>query len=177
MAPGRTLEDIKDRYYSVRRALTQYRADEDSGDPDDLPLQATNKLADDLALLRFDKAKEHERKQYLEALFRRSKDEIEEEEMLIIEARRIEANERRLVHEREMLLQSHALFEEAPPSAAISTIKVQFAQASEPPQPPPGQLPDAAGQVTPKVRKGAPDATLDGATGASRTPKKQKAAH
>ncbi|KAJ2876611.1 swr complex subunit [Coemansia aciculifera] len=168
----RTLEDIKDRYYAVCRALTQLRSGEDSGDPDDLPLQATNKLADDLALLRFDKSKERERKQYLEALFTRSKDEIEEEEILIAEARRIEANERRLVHEREMLLQSHALFEEASSTTTISTVNVQFAQASEPPQ----ALP--AGDVIPKVRKGAPDAAADGtAAGGLRTPKKQKSAH
>ncbi|KAJ2746207.1 swr complex subunit [Coemansia sp. BCRC 34301] len=170
VAPNRTLEDIKDRYYSVYRALTQLRAGEDSEDPDDLPLQATNKLADDLALLRFDKFKERERKQYLEALFTRSKDEIEEEEILIAEARRIEANERRLVHEREMLLQSHAMFEEAPSAAAIATVKVQFAQASEPPQPLP------VGESIPKVRKGAPDAAADGAA-AARTPKKQKSVH
>ncbi|KAJ2509064.1 swr complex subunit [Coemansia sp. RSA 2052] len=172
VVPDRTLEDIKDRYYAVYRALTQFRAGEDSGDPDDLPLQATNKLADDLALLRFDKAKERERKQYLEALFTRTKDEIEEEEILIAEARRIEANERRLVHEREMLLQSHALFEEAPSTAAIATVKVQFAQASEPPQAPP------VGEGTPKVRKGAPDMAADGAAaGGTRTPKKQKSVH
>ncbi|KAJ2834687.1 swr complex subunit [Coemansia furcata] len=172
VVPDRTLEDIKDRYYGICRALTQFRSGEDSGDPDDLPLQATNKLADDLALLRFDKSKERERKQYLEALFTRSKDEIEEEEILIAEARRIEANERRLVHEREMLLQSHAMFEEAPSTATISTVNVQFAQASEPPQAP------LVGEVVPKVRKGAPDAAPDGtAAGGPRTPKKQKSAH
>ncbi|KAJ2025101.1 swr complex subunit, partial [Coemansia sp. S610] len=168
----RTLEDIKDRYYAVCRALTQLRSGEDSGDPDDLPLQATNKLADDLALLRFDKSKERERKQYLEALFTRTKDEIEEEEILIAEARRIEANERRLVHEREMLLQSHALFEEAPSTATISTVNVQFSQASEP-----AQVPSAA-DIIPKARKGGPDAGPDGAAaGSPRNPKKQKSAH
>ncbi|KAJ1795809.1 swr complex subunit, partial [Coemansia sp. RSA 2599] len=134
-AQERSLEDLKDRYYSICRALTQYRAGEDSRDPEDLPLQATNKLADDLALLRFDKKKELERKEYLEALFRRTKEEIEEEEILIVEARRIEANERRLIHEREGLLQSHAMFEEAPSSVNISTVKVQFSQAADPSAP------------------------------------------
>ncbi|KAI8321977.1 hypothetical protein GQ54DRAFT_297664 [Martensiomyces pterosporus] len=172
IAPSRTLEDIKGRYYSICRALTQYRAGQDSRDPDDLPLQATNKLADDLALLKFDKAKELERKTYLEALFKRSKEEIEEEEILVTEARRIEANERRLIHEREMLLQSHALFEEAPSASAASTVKVQFASGFDSVGP---SLPgSAAGELTPKIRKGAPD-PADGSS--ARSVKKHKISH
>ncbi|KAJ2221651.1 swr complex subunit [Coemansia sp. RSA 1722] len=182
-AQDRSLEDLKDRYYSICRALTQYRAGEDSRDPEDLPLQATNKLADDLALLRFDKKKELERKEYLEALFRRTKEEIEEEEMLIVEARRIEANERRLIHEREGLLQSHALFEEAPSSANISTVKVQFSQAADPSTPlsqshSASQSIAGDPSVTPKVRKGAPDAGAANESGsAARALKKQKSMH
>ncbi|KAJ2689174.1 swr complex subunit, partial [Coemansia spiralis] len=79
--PGRSLEDLKARYYAVGRALTQFRAGADADDPEDVPLQATNKLADDLELLSFDKDRELERKQHLEALFRRTDDEIEEEEL------------------------------------------------------------------------------------------------
>ncbi|KAJ1725601.1 swr complex subunit [Coemansia erecta] len=180
----RSLEDLKDRYYSICRALIQYRSGEDSQDPEDVPLQATNKLADDLALLRFDKKKEQERKEYLEALFSRTKEEIEEEEILIIEARRIEANERRLVHEREALLHAHALFEEAPASATIPTVKVQFSQAPEPATPL-SQNHSAASlaaagdtTVTPKVRKGAPDSNNSGdASGGARALKKQKSVH
>ncbi|KAI7819751.1 hypothetical protein BX661DRAFT_201203 [Kickxella alabastrina] len=196
--PLRSLEDLKDRYYSICRALTKYRAGEDSRDPDDLPLQATNKLADDLALLGFDGDKERERKQYLELLFSRTKEEIEEEEMLIVEARRIESNERRLIHEREAMLNYHALFEEAPSSATIPSVKVQFTQAetvsaagsSANGQPGSAAAPASAfaaaaaaasagpDSVTlPKVRKGAPDAIgVDG--GASVRPmKKQKSIH
>ncbi|KAJ2728534.1 swr complex subunit [Coemansia sp. D1744] len=169
---GRTLEDLKDRYYAIGRALTQHRAGKDSLDPEDVPLQATNKLADDLALLQFDKTKEVERKQYLAALFQRTKDEIEEEEMLIIEARQIEANERRLVHEREMLLQSHAMFEQVPASALGPPVKVQFAQAVEPALGTPVPTPSAE---TPRVRKGsAPDGPGDTNV---RTLKKQKSMH
>ncbi|KAJ2842663.1 swr complex subunit, partial [Coemansia erecta] len=189
-AQERSLEDLKDRYYSICRALTQYRAGEDSRDPEDLPLQATNKLADDLALLQFDKKKELERKEYLEALFRRTKEEIEEEEMLIVEARRIEANERRLIHEREGLLQSHAMFEEAPSAANISTVKVQFSQAVDPSAPlsqsqsaaaaaaAAAQSASGDSAVTPKVRKGAPDASAANEGGsAARALKKQKSMH
>ncbi|PIA18989.1 hypothetical protein COEREDRAFT_69646 [Coemansia reversa NRRL 1564] len=119
--PNRTLEDLKGRYYAIGRALTQYRAGEDSRDPEDVPLQTTNKLADDLALLRFDKDKELERKKYLEALFHRTKEEIEEEELLTAEARRIEANERRLVHEREVLLHvSDLVRKSASPSRSVA---------------------------------------------------------
>ncbi|KAJ2401125.1 swr complex subunit [Coemansia sp. RSA 2559] len=175
MVPGRTLEDLKERYYAICRALIQHRAGEDSRDPDDLPLQATNKLADDLALLRFDKAKEQERKQYLEALFKRTKEEVEEEEMLIAEARRIEANERRLIQEREMLLQSHSLFEGAPDSAAIPSVKVQFAQATDsaPLMQSHAQL-GSAGDATPRGRKGGPDGSE---TPTARPMKKQKSTY
>ncbi|KAJ1798698.1 swr complex subunit [Coemansia sp. RSA 2399] len=175
MVPGRALEDLKERYYAICRALIQHRAGEDSRDPDDLPLQATNKLADDLALLRFDKAKEQERKQYLEALFKRTKEEVEEEELLIAEARRIEANERRLIQEREMLLQSHSLFEDAPGSAAIPSVKVQFAQATDsaPLIQSHAQL-GATSDATPRGRKGGPDGSE---TPTARPMKKQKSTY
>ncbi|KAJ2809076.1 swr complex subunit [Coemansia guatemalensis] len=171
---NRTLEDLKDRYYAIGRALTQYRAGEDSRDPEDVPLQTTNKLADDLALLRFDKDKELERKKYLEALFRRTKEEIEEEELLTAEARRIEANERRLVHEREVLLQSHAMFEEATGSAVGPPIKVQYAQTVDPSLASPATTPTA--EATPKGRKGAA-ADGPGDPASARTIKRQKSTH
>ncbi|KAJ2647558.1 swr complex subunit [Coemansia sp. RSA 1250] len=172
--PDRSVEDLKDRYYAIGRALTQHRAGKDSRDPEDVPLQATNKLADDLALLQFDKAKEQERKQYLEALFRRTKEEIEEEELLIAEARRVEANERRLVHEREMLLQSHTMFEDAPESSLGPPIKVQFAQAIEPALASPAPTPGV--ESTPRARKGsAPDGPGDLAS--ARSLKRQKSTH
>ncbi|KAJ2722598.1 swr complex subunit [Coemansia sp. Benny D115] len=188
-AEERSLEDLKDRYYAICRTLTQARAGEDSRDPDDLPLQATNKLADDLALLAFDKTRELERKHYLEALFGRTKEEIEEEEFLVVEARRIEASERRLIHEREALLSSHAMFDEAPASATIPVVKVQFAQAVEPPQTP--MTPMTPGVTTagepgsssvPKVRKSSVAAESaagvdSGSPGVARPLKKQKSLH
>ncbi|KAJ2361121.1 swr complex subunit, partial [Coemansia sp. RSA 2611] len=171
MAGGRTLEDLKERYYSVARALTQHRAGSDSRDPEDVPLQATNKLADDLAQLRFDKAKELERKRYLEALFARSADEIREEELLVAEARRIDANERRMVHEREMLLHTHAMFEEVPPAALGAPVKVQFAQAVDPALASPASTPGV--EPTPRARK-ASAADAPGDPAPARALKKQK---
>ncbi|KAJ2765120.1 swr complex subunit, partial [Coemansia nantahalensis] len=174
VAPDRTLEDLKARYYAVGRALTQHRAGADDGDPEDVPLQATNKLADDLELLRFDKDKELERKQHLEALFRRTDEEIEEEELLVAEARRIEASERRLIHEREALLQAHAMFEEVPASAIGPPLKVQFAQTVEPGLASPSATPGA--ESGPKARRGsAPEGPGDAAT--PRPLKKQKSLH
>ncbi|KAJ2671015.1 swr complex subunit [Coemansia sp. RSA 1285] len=176
VAPGRTLEDLKERYYAICRALIQHRAGEDSRDPDDLPLQATNKLADDLALLRFDKAKEMERKSYLEALFRRTREEVEEEVVLITEARRIEANERRLIQEREMLLQSHSMFENALNTAPIPSVKVQFAQSAEStPLIQNHSQQSASGEATPRGRKGGPDGGSEASV--SRPLKKQKSTY
>ncbi|KAJ2161422.1 swr complex subunit [Coemansia sp. RSA 552] len=167
---GRSLEDLKSRYYAICRALTQCRAGADSRDPEDVPLQTTNRLADDLALLRFDKSKELERKEYLEALFRRTQEEIEEEELLVAEARRIEASERRLVHEREALLQAHAAFEDLPASQVAAAVKVQFSQAAEP-------SPAAEAVVTPRARKGSAADGPGEPGGSARAPKRQRSTH
>lgn len=52
----------------------------------------------------FDKNKEIERKKALEILFNRTPEQIEEEEALFIEARRLEQNDMKLAKEREQLL-------------------------------------------------------------------------
>ncbi|KAF7726592.1 swr complex subunit [Apophysomyces ossiformis] len=90
----RTIEDLKDRYYSIYRKLLKERPS--SG-------QAQEKQAL-IQQYSYDKAKEVERKQALLALFSRTKEQMEEEEALMIEAKRIEANETRLCKERENLL-------------------------------------------------------------------------
>lgn len=54
----------------------------------------------------FDKSKEVERKNALIMLFNRTKEQVEEEEALFVEAKRIEMNEARLSRERESLLNS-----------------------------------------------------------------------
>ncbi|KAI9008856.1 hypothetical protein CLU79DRAFT_711376 [Phycomyces nitens] len=90
----RTMEDLKDRYYTVSRTLFKERPVLDSSlDRQSLVQQYS-----------FDKSKEVERKQALAILANRTKDQMDEEEALLVEARRIELNEARLCKEREGLL-------------------------------------------------------------------------
>ncbi|KAI7899663.1 uncharacterized protein BX663DRAFT_520902 [Cokeromyces recurvatus] len=95
----RTMEDLKDRFYSVNRKLILQGKGPISGDyiPD------RHSLAQQYA---YDKSKEVERKNALIMLFNRTKEQIEEEEALFVEAKRIEMNEARLSKERESLLNS-----------------------------------------------------------------------
>jgi DNA methyltransferase 1-associated protein 1 len=93
------MEDLKDRYYSVYRKLILQGKGPISGDyiPD------RQSLASQYA---YDKSKEVERKNALIMLFNRTKEQVEEEEALFVEAKRIELNEARLSKERESLLNS-----------------------------------------------------------------------
>ncbi|KAI8881496.1 hypothetical protein K501DRAFT_253068 [Backusella circina FSU 941] len=95
----RTMEDLKDRYYSVCRKLILQGKGPLSGEyiPD------RQSLANQYA---FDKSKEVDRKNALIMLFNRTKEQVEEEEALFVEAKRIEMNEARLSRERESLLNS-----------------------------------------------------------------------
>lgn len=95
---ARTMEDMKDRYYSVYRKLIlqgKYQSGEYVSDRQSLAAQYN-----------FDKAREVERKNALIMLFNRTKEEVEEEEALFVEAKRIEQNEAKLSKERESLLNS-----------------------------------------------------------------------
>lgn len=75
----------------------------------------------------FDKNKEIERKKALEILFNRTPEQIEEEEALFIEARRLEQNDMKLAKEREQLLKFLQTYDiqqtlpatPGPPSAGI----------------------------------------------------------
>lgn len=93
------MEDLKDRYYSVYRKLILQGKGPISGEyiPD------RQSLANQYA---YDKSKEVERKNALIMLFNRTKEQVEEEEALFIEAKRIEMNEAKLSKERESLLNS-----------------------------------------------------------------------
>ncbi|KAI9477749.1 MAG: Swr1 complex subunit Swc4 [Benjaminiella poitrasii] len=95
----RTMEDLKDRFYTVNRKLILQGKGPISGDyiPD------RQSLAQQYA---YDKSKEVERKNALIMLFNRTKEQIEEEEALFVEAKRIESNEARFSKERESLLNS-----------------------------------------------------------------------
>ncbi|KAI8640794.1 hypothetical protein BD408DRAFT_419256 [Parasitella parasitica] len=95
---ARTMEDLKDRYYSVYRKLIlqgKYLSGEYTADRQSLVQQYS-----------FDKTRETERKNALITLFSRSKEQVEEEEALFVEAKRIEQNEAKLSKERESLLNS-----------------------------------------------------------------------
>lgn len=90
------MEDLKDRYYSVyRKLILQGRGNDYIPDRQSLAQQYS-----------YDKSKEVERKNALIMLFNRTKEQVEEEQALFVEAKRIELNEAKLVKERESLLNS-----------------------------------------------------------------------
>ncbi|TFK55422.1 hypothetical protein OE88DRAFT_1651733 [Heliocybe sulcata] len=96
--PERSLEDLKDRYYSVCRKLVRSRpwpGDEASKS------QLLNSL-------QFDKEREVTRKKYLTSLASRTPAQIAEEEALFIEIKRLEQTERRFKKDREELLRTLA---------------------------------------------------------------------
>ena len=81
----RTIEQLKDRYYSISRSLLASRGLSTEG-------------------LNYDFQRETTRKQYLEELFKRTPQELEEENKLIAEAKRLEANEKALAQQKADLL-------------------------------------------------------------------------
>ncbi|KAJ1914910.1 swr complex subunit [Tieghemiomyces parasiticus] len=91
----RTMEDLKERFYAIQQKLLRGRHAGSLSDPT---------LQRDLALYDYNKDREIERKSYLEKLYGRTREQIEEEECLFLEVRRLDQNERRLTHEREALL-------------------------------------------------------------------------
>ncbi|KAI0089333.1 hypothetical protein BDY19DRAFT_945299 [Irpex rosettiformis] len=93
---NRTMEDMKERYYSVCRKLVRNRpwAGDDAS------------KANLLASLAFDKEREITRKGYVASLETRTASEIAEEEALYVELRRLEQNERRFKKERDELLRT-----------------------------------------------------------------------
>ncbi|KAF8631551.1 hypothetical protein AX15_002306 [Amanita polypyramis BW_CC] len=119
---NRSIEDLKDRYYSVCRKLVRNRPW--TGDEN-----AKNQL---LASFQFDKERELTRKKYLLSLENRTPEQIIEEEALYIEVRRLEQTERRFKKEREELLRTLAgiesglpdiIEEETPPVLTMDTKK------------------------------------------------------
>jgi len=96
--PSRSLEDLKDRYYSVCRKLVRNRAwtGDEAG------------KAQLISSFQFDKERELTRKKYLLSLENRTPEQIAEEEALYIEIKRLEQNERKFKKEREALLRTLA---------------------------------------------------------------------
>ncbi|OCF78753.1 SWR1-complex protein 4 [Kwoniella mangroviensis CBS 8886] len=91
----RSVEEIKDRYYTICRRLVRTRT---AADP-----QAQQQLIHAYA---FDKAREIKRKQYASELFHLTAAEIAEEEALYIEVKRMEQNERRYRADRDDLMRT-----------------------------------------------------------------------
>ncbi|KAI8927678.1 hypothetical protein BC831DRAFT_451797 [Entophlyctis helioformis] len=94
-AVSRSLEDLKDRYYSVCRALILVR----HGIQDIQSKQQSAKFA-------YDRAREEERKRLLLQLYDRSPAQVEEEERLMHELKKRELREDRWMKDREAILRS-----------------------------------------------------------------------
>ena len=89
----RSIEDLKYRYYSIVKNLLEQRCD-----------LTDQKVVNEIAKYNFDKEKEIERKQQLELLHKRTIDQVKEEEMLLIEARRIEQNSKKILRDRQHVI-------------------------------------------------------------------------
>lgn len=94
--PTRSMEDLKDRYYSVCRKLIRNRPW--SGDE-----VSKSQL---ISTFQFDKEREVMRKKYLLSLENRTPKELAEEEALYVELKRIEQNEKRFKQDRDRLLRT-----------------------------------------------------------------------
>lgn len=94
--PPRSMEDLKDRYYSVCRKLIRSRPC--AGD------EASKSQV--ISTFQFDKEREVMRKKYLLSLENRTSKELAEEEALYVELKRIEQNEKRFKQDRERLLRT-----------------------------------------------------------------------
>ncbi|KAL7282633.1 LOW QUALITY PROTEIN: hypothetical protein ACG7TL_004105 [Trametes sanguinea] len=93
---SRTLEDLKDRYFSVCRKLVRNRP---------WPGDEASKAAL-LSSLAFDKDREVMRKQYVISLETRTPEQIAEEDALYLELEKLKENERRFKKERDELLRT-----------------------------------------------------------------------
>lgn len=104
----RTMEDIKDRYYTVVRKILMART----------PIaMMTPTQTEELNQLYYNKEKEISRKKHLASLSMRTPAEIAEEEALFIESQRIEAYRKKMAQERKELLR---LLEAPIPNGSIT---------------------------------------------------------
>ncbi|KAH6562937.1 hypothetical protein BASA60_000935 [Batrachochytrium salamandrivorans] len=106
---SRSIEDMKDRYYSVSRTLVLAR----HGAQDAQSKLLSSKFS-------YDKPREVERKRLLEKLFSRTPAQIQEEEIIMLELKRRSLNEGRWFKDRESILRS-LMNNELPVQQASST--------------------------------------------------------
>ncbi|TPX50521.1 hypothetical protein SeLEV6574_g00819 [Synchytrium endobioticum] len=90
----RSMEDLKDRYYSIVRKLAEVRS------------EAYPELREMITTHKYDKNIEVERKKHLDKLYGRTAEQIKEEEILFYELKKREANEQKWTREREHLAKS-----------------------------------------------------------------------
>ncbi|KAI9811479.1 MAG: swr complex subunit [Pycnora praestabilis] len=88
----RTMEDMKARYYELSHKTMAFHRP--------IPSMSTAEFTLHETMSKFDPAQETKRKQLAEALLSRTADEIKEEELLLSEIRRIDANQTRLMDDR-----------------------------------------------------------------------------
>jgi hypothetical protein len=98
----RSVDELKDRYYAVAKAVLEYRTKVDKTVLTKMPV-ALQKHAQAISMNPFDYEYECIRKNQLERQYMRSKEELREEEETVRNARRIEANQKRVKKERERL--------------------------------------------------------------------------
>ncbi|KAH3669096.1 hypothetical protein WICMUC_005060 [Wickerhamomyces mucosus] len=91
----RTIEDLKQRFYQICQRILIHQNE----------LNESNLNSNLISNLNFNKAKEIERKEYLNRLLARSPAEIAEEESLLIEAKKFEISAKKTIQERSQLLQ------------------------------------------------------------------------
>ncbi|KAI8339991.1 hypothetical protein BC941DRAFT_238473 [Chlamydoabsidia padenii] len=96
----RTMEDMKDRYYAVNRKLIKARGGHHHHHHYNSPVEARHAT---LEQYNYDKVKETERKQALIGLYQRTREQIQEEEILFLEAKRMEENKEQLTTQRDQL--------------------------------------------------------------------------
>ncbi|KAL8694562.1 MAG: hypothetical protein Q9218_000818 [Villophora microphyllina] len=99
----RTMEDLKARYYQVAATAMAL--------VNPLTSMSESEFAIHEKMIKFDPALETKRKQFAEAMLSRSQDEIQEEEVLLSELKRIVKNEEKFMQERQEL---YARLEMAP---------------------------------------------------------------
>ncbi|KAB8303116.1 hypothetical protein EYC80_004567 [Monilinia laxa] len=105
----RTMEDLKARYYSIGAAMMAQRK----------PLHQMNTTEFDLhqKMIKYEPLQEKHRKDFLEGVFTRTKEEAREEESLMVELKRILARSEKFMEERKEL---YARLDAPPSSSNIS---------------------------------------------------------
>ncbi|KAL9600106.1 MAG: hypothetical protein Q9179_003337 [Wetmoreana sp. 5 TL-2023] len=99
----RTMEDLKARYYQVAATATAL--------VNPLSSMSESEFAIHEKMIKFDPVVETKRKQFAEGMLSRTQDEIQEEEILLAELKRIVKNEEKFMQERQEL---YARLETAP---------------------------------------------------------------